>query len=854
MAEREIIPRLPTSGQIIGALVARLGIRHDRLRGSTAQCYFSGDPERLVRDSSREEVIATIAEVLTGSGFIAASEKNEGGKPAERLASMLIWHAHHWDLSRSFLRPRLAHVLPSNLPKVWNAYIRTAVIDLAFRVAAHLQLSGSDPASLRLLGYASRSTRGDYLNQKRRQAGLSLETLAQQVDVTNNTVDAWMYHGARPIEGHLEKLAKVLAENIEGSTAPAIALELRSLYWISEVASLLTQHIGAEAVSEGIERLHRYTEAVHGLIDEHFPAEGRAEALTALADLGSGANVAEPLLAALIREEADAEWRKDLGAIGIDWIRRVVAVNVDVNQAEVAELIDETGGQLLKDWDVSNPEAYAHYRRGQELQAQGKLREALAEVEIAARLDPLDPANHFTIGSVKTGLGLRDGDAELVDRGLSALWLAATLDPRWIVPWTEIGVTLLQLGRPDEALAHLQNVEPDRGPLDSRYFSALGTVYWNLDQLSDALASYQSALEIDPEEPNNLLAAAEVALTLGNRENHRRYSRIAHHFGVDEDTDRFLEMVREFEKIGQDGVTADQERQIAVMDAAIKLNPDDDYAYLRRASAHFRKGNEESAISDLNTVLRLNPDQAVAYWIRAVLWQYRAEWERMIADLSEVIRLGPEDADAHYRRAIAHGEKSQWDHALADICEAIRLDPHLADAYRLRGDLYRYTKECDGSIGDFDTALRLDPDNAAALLGRGAAYRMMGNLKQAVSDYDQAISLRPGDSLSYRFRGDAHVAKGDYELGVADFSRALNLNPDDPIAYFHRANAHLFSDNLDQALADFDETLKMNPANGRATYGRGLAKEMMGDKQGAEEDYQKARDPGFDVGENERES
>ena len=142
MTEREVTPRLPTSGQIIGALVTRLGIRHPVLQSRTARRYFSAAPERLVKDSTRAEIIEAIAEVLTGSGFIAPQQtKEDKHDAAPALASMLQWHADNWDLLRSFLRRRIMRVQPGNLPKIWEAYVRLAVIDLALRVAAHLKIS-----------------------------------------------------------------------------------------------------------------------------------------------------------------------------------------------------------------------------------------------------------------------------------------------------------------------------------------------------------------------------------------------------------------------------------------------------------------------------------------------------------------------------------------------------------------------------------------------------------------------------------------------------------------------------------------------------------------------------------------
>ena len=551
MAEREVTPRLPTSGQILGALVSRLGIKHPLLQRRTARRYFAGDPERLVKDSNKEEIIGAIAQVLTDSGFVESSREREGkNRSTPILASKLQWHADHWDLLRSFLRRRTIDVLPGNLAKVWEAYVRLAVVDLAFRIAAHLHLAGSSPSALGLLGHIDQEDRGDYLNRKRRQAGLTLEDLAAKVEVDDHTVDSWMYKGTRPTDDNLAKTAEVMANKTRGSMTSDIALELRALYWVSDVAALLSEHIGSQTVDDAIGRLRRYAESTYRAIDDQLPAEDRAEDLTALADWGVGSRLAEPLLSVLIEQEPDDEWREDLLPFGMDWIRRVLSVSLGVHLVEVDTLIQKTEGRLLEDWDVGNPEAYAHYRHALELQMQGRLHEALAEVEMAARLDPLDPANHFTLGSVKTGIGIGRDDTALINEGLSALWIAVTLDPTWILPWTEIGSTLRHTGRSVEAVEHLRNVKPECGPLDSRYHSALGAAYWKQGRLPEALAAFEASLELDPEETSALLAASEIALLIGDHEKHRRYFRRARHFGADEGTLEIWDLLREFGKKG----------------------------------------------------------------------------------------------------------------------------------------------------------------------------------------------------------------------------------------------------------------------------------------------------------------
>ena len=850
MTEPEIVvPRIPTSGQIVGALVAKLGIKHSAIRDRNARRYYAADPEYLVKDSTKEEVFGAIAEVLTDSGLIPSPQANEGSyKPAPALASMLLWHAENWDLSRSYLRRRTTSVLPDDLPSVWNSYVRIAVIDVALRLAAHLHLAGSSPAVLDFLSYCSREARGDFLNQKRQQAGLTLEDLADGASVDDDTVDNWMYHGARPSDDNLRKIAEVLADNIEGSSASGIALELRALYWISDVSSLLAEHIGAEAVVEAIRRLHLYAGATFRIIEDEFPSEERAKSLTVLADLGVGARLVEPLLATLIECETDDEWREDLqSTTGMDWIRRVLSANLQAALAGVDDLIEKTGEHQTEGWDVGNPKAYAHYRRFLELRMQGELEVALDELESAVRVDPLHSGYQCELGTQKANMGIWRGNKALVDEGLNALWLAVSLDPKWIRPWTEIGTTLHHTDRTEAAVAHLLDVKEERGPLDSDYFCALGAALWKLDQLKQALIAFEAALELDPEETSTWVAASEIALLIGDAQKHRRYVRRAQHFGAEAGTFRFMELLREIGQLDQGNAgTAEHDRNIAVLDAVIRLNPDDDDAYLNRAFAHFERGDEDLTISDLNAVLQLNPDQAAAYMLRGILLGDRKQWDQTIADMGELIRLKPGYAKAYYYRGQAYGEQDKFDLAVIDICEAIRLDPDHADGYRFRGDCLRYNGEYEKAIADFDTALRLDPENAAAHLGRGAALRMKGDFDQAIADYDATLRLKPGDPLAYRFRGDAHIGKGNYAQAIADCSRALNLSPDDPVAYFARGNAHLSIGELELALADFNSAIQIDPTSGRSTHGRGLVRELMGDAEGAAEDYRRAKDLGYD--------
>ena len=74
----------------------------------------------------------------------------------------------------------------------------------------------------------------------------------------------------------------------------------------------------------------------------------------------------------------------------------------------------------------------------------------------------------------------------------------------------------------------------------------------------------------------------------------------------------------------------------------------------------------------------------------------------------------------------------------------------------------------------------------------------------------------------------------------------MSISGNDDVAYFHRGNANLFSGNLEQAMTDFNSAIRCNPASARSIYARGLVRELTGDAVGVEEDYNRARELGYD--------
>ena len=838
-----------TSGQILGVLIRSLGITHPHLGDKTAQRFFSGRLRDRVMESSRDRIIAAISENMAAALFAspASGDDEEDASSPSGLSLLLKWHAATWDQFRAFLRPRVMRVYPEHMARVWRAYVRLAAIDLSLRAAAHLHIAGVSPASLGFLKFASAGRRGEYLNGKRAGAGISLYDFAEAADVVDNTAQAWLYDSARPSDDHLACIARALAPGDEADERYRLLRELRMLYWVSDVAEVLGGFIGMDAMDEIIGRLHRYASLLYTVIDERIDTAVKPDVLGSLAAVGAHSEFSSGLLTALLPSEPEEEWQEDLRAAASNWTRRVLVVNRDVHRAEVDALIRDTDGGVLRDWDVSNPKAYSHYRRFGELQLQGRIPEALAELEMAVKLDPLDPANHFTLGSYKGDIGAKQGNAALVREGLEACWIAAALDKNWVLPWAEIGFILLEDGRPAEAVGHLRAVPPDRRPLDTRYYSALGAALRNTGRFGEALVAFEACLELNPDDPVIVATAAVTAALAGDKAKSRLHARTARHMGASDELDLELEFANAIRShIPSPERTKGRIPNMQALDAAVRRDPADATAHLCRGMLHFEQGNEELAIADIDEALRLDPEHAAAYYVRGTIHVYQKRHDRIIHDMTESLRIEPGNAQAWLYRGLAYGELDELALAIDDLTEAIRLEPGNADAHRARGDCHRYREEYDLAIADFNAALGLDPEHAWSYRGRGACYRMMQDFDRAIADYDEAVRLEPEDFYARRFRGDAHLANGSYDLAVADCEAALAIGGPDEAAYFCMGNARLFSGDFEQAIGDFDSAIECNSDSGRAYYARALTKELKGDSEGSDMDYRRARNLGVD--------
>ncbi len=543
----DVQPIPPTSGQIIGALVRRLGIKESALSTKNAQRYFKGTDGAGLKESTLEEIFAALARVLIETGLIPAAQE-AGDAAINRVTFALKFNAGGWDEFVAKMRRRSGIIDRANLPLVWTAYIRLAAIDVAVRIGAGMRILDIPPSDLETLEYLDRSNRGDLLNWIRRdikrdqQANqdylahelLTVEGFVEATGVDKNTVAGWLYDGARPSDAHLKTIASAMG-NVIGCEYEGLMLgRLRQFYWLSDIVELVQTIIGTEHTNEIVARLRRYSElSFHGLSKISQDPDS-TKVLMDLVLSGTGIELGKVLVKYIAEQERDPEWKLDLEATdSVSWETRVQKITMRLRRSEMSSMTDSVRKWHMDAWGVSNPEAYALHERAMELAVtEGRMSESLAMLETAAQLDPKDPTYHFTLGSHLGGIGARTGDEELMRKGLDELWLATRLAPEWLMPWTTIGFILIENGQHQEALEHLLAVDQKRDQQEAEYWTAVGFCYDGLDKNTEALEAFEKGMGYESD--NRLLAilAATSAGKLGYGQRARKYKRLARHLGA----------------------------------------------------------------------------------------------------------------------------------------------------------------------------------------------------------------------------------------------------------------------------------------------------------------------------------
>ena len=244
-----------------------------------------------------------------------------------------------------------------------------------------------------------------------------------------------------------------------------------------------------------------------------------------------------------------------------------------------------------------------------------------------------------------------------------------------------------------------------------------GMAYYDQGELDKAIAEFETALELDPDD-------AEVHRNLGTA----------------------------YGELGQ------WETSAAAYERAIEINAAFGEAYGDLTGAYFYLNRIPEAMEAGEKAIELAPDYATAYNNLGIVYGSQGQIDQAIALFEKGIQVDPDYAEVHYNLGFAYENLEQLDAAIAEYQETLRIDPNYLDAYENMGTVYARQGKLEEAIVQFEAFLELAPSDDP---GREQVEGWLAELRQATDGIGTEYSnAEQGYRIAYP-AGWYYVEKGD---------------------------------------------------------------------------------------------
>lgn len=248
----------PNSGVIVGKIVDAMNLRFGAISDRTARRYFRGE---RIKESEQNHVLFDLSRVLFDSGIAAMPYTLPEDFPLYgHLSVGIVFYTTMWDQILGFLRGKPLSIWRIDVASV--ACLRLAVIDMAIRVAAMLDLAQLPPPSDEVPLWVQEGGGSLFLKRILDECGDKRPTrdrLVHRLQVSRNTVDSWLDGNVTPSRENIEKLSAYLEELLpEGRTEIPVCSLMRN-YAVSSLAARLSDWLGRQTVVELAMAFQRFT-------------------------------------------------------------------------------------------------------------------------------------------------------------------------------------------------------------------------------------------------------------------------------------------------------------------------------------------------------------------------------------------------------------------------------------------------------------------------------------------------------------------------------------------------------------------------------------------------------------------
>ena len=292
-----------------------------------------------------------------------------------------------------------------------------------------------------------------------------------------------------------------------------------------------------------------------------------------------------------------------------------------------------------------------------------------------------------------------------------------------------------------ERAVELLNEALALNPMMPGAFNNLGLALSSLGRHEEALASFDRAVEAEPDNDHVWGSRADVLSRM------RRY-----------------------------------EDALESCEKALNLNGDDDRVLSIRGYVYNVLGRYNEALHDFDKALRLRPDAPNTWDRRGDTLMYLGEPARALESYENTLKFRPTHFHALSSRGDAMQHLGRFEEAVASYDSAIAVRPASGATWARRGQALFNLKRFSEAAASFERARSLDPRDYEVYVQQAFLLAQANELDRALEAANAAVSLAPPGPEQYfplKVRAIVHHLKRMHEEAMCDLLAAWKLNPDE---------------------------------------------------------------------------
>jgi len=464
------------------------------------------------------------------------------------------------------------------------------------------------------------------------------------------------------------------------------------------------------------------------------------------------------------------------------------------------------------------------------LHQQGRLLEAQSIYQQVLKIKP----NHFDAMNLLGVIAAQNKNHALA---VQLIRRAITIDAHNATAHYNLGLALNELNQLEDALSsyeHAIAIKPD-------YYYAhnnKGNALKGLKRLEEALVSYNLAIQCKTDYVEAYFNRSNILLELKRLDE----ALVSYKHTIQLDPDfaeahfscgivflelkRFDEAVVSFDravKLKADYAEAysnlglafealnRMEEALTSYGYALAIEPNLDKAHNNKGNALKILNRNDEALASYEQAIKINPKFAEAYSNRGNLHLELKLWEQALESYERAIEFNFTNAEVYSHQGLALQKLNRVQEALVSFNRAIEINPELAEAHSNRGLVLQELNRLDEALVSYDLAIKLKPNFAEAHSNRGYALKELQYLDDALVCFDRAISINPNLAEAYSNRGVVKQYLKRLQDSLDDYDHAIELMPDYAEAYSNRGNTLKELKHLDDARVSYEKALALKP-------------------------------------------